>query len=193
MGTREDASPGEAERRSGWFGLPTLEDLQQPIAPAYSVWDRLLHIHDAPLRNLRESFWWFRKTFFTKPPTATPAFLVGMTKPELVAFFGRYYFEPGWELSYHYHGEVVNLRRVEYVEHDRYNWWQVHIRGFLHGNEGIELTAHFETEPSEHPDAHIGLYGIDVERGMADIQDLLDAGGVRYEHLEPIERAGISP
>ena len=107
-----------------------------------------------------------------------------MTKPEVARFFGRHHFDPGWELSYNYHGEVLNLRRVEYVDHERYDWWQVHVRGFRHGEDHIELTAHFETEPSEHPDAHIGLYGLDVDAGMAAIVDVMDDGGIEYEYLE---------
>lgn len=192
MATDDDATPDGSNRRSGWLQLPTIGDLETSFEPAFSVWDRLRHIHEAPLKNLRRSFWWFRKTFFTKQPTATPAYLVEMTKPEVVRFFGRHHFEPGWELSYNYHGEVLNLRRAVHVDDERYPWWQVHIRGFLHDGAGIELTAHFETEPAEHPDAHINLYGLDVEAGMAAIEELMDDGGIDYEYLEPSDRHDIS-
>lgn len=182
----DDEGIDTSSRRGGWLQL-SLPDLGGSIDPAFSVWDRLRHIHEAPLNNLRQSFWWIRKTFFTKPRSETPAYLVERTKPELVAFFGRRHFDPGWELSYNYHGEVLNLRRIEYRDDERFNWWQVHIRGYLHDGGGIELTAHYETAPSEHPDAHIELYGLDVERGMDVIEGILDDGGIDYERLEAEE------
>jgi hypothetical protein len=192
MAADDDAQPEGSNRRSGWLQIQTIGDLETSFEPAFSIWDRLRHIHEAPLKNFRRSFWWFRKTFFTKPPTATPAYLVKMTKPEVVRFFGRHHFEPGWEMSYNYHGEVLNLRRVVHVDHERYTWWQVHIRGFLHGDAGIELTAHYETEPAEHPDANIDLYGLDIETGMEAIEALMDDEGIDYEYLEPDDRTGIS-
>ncbi|WP_265108873.1 hypothetical protein [Halosolutus halophilus] len=155
------------------------------------MYDRLRHIHEAPLKNLRYSFWWIRKTFFTKPRAPTPSYLIDMRKPDIVRLFGRHYFEPGWELSYNYHGEVLNLRRIEYVDDDEYNWWQVHIRGYLH-EEGIELTAHYETEPVQHPDAHIDLHGLDVEQGMAVVGQILNTEGVDYRQLDPEERPELS-
>lgn len=181
-------SQDSERRRSGWF--PSVDDVGASVEPAFSVYDRLRHIHEAPLKNLRRSFWWLRKTFFTKQRTKTPAYLVEMTKPEVVQFFGRHHFEPGWEMSYNYHGEVLNLRRVEYVDDERYNWWQVHVRGFLRGDAGIELAAHYETEPAEHPDAHIRLHGLETERGMAAIRELMDDGGIEYERVEPDARHG---
>lgn len=184
MGVSEPDATDDSARRGGWFQL-SLADLGGPVEPAFSVWDRLRHIHEAPLKNLRRSFWWIRKTFFTKPRSRTPAFLVDLTKPELVEFFGRRHFDPGWELSYNYHGEVLNVRRVEYRDHERFSWWQVHIRGYHHESGGLELTAHYETAPSEHPDAHIDLYGLDVEKGMSIIEGILDEGGIDYEVIQP--------
>lgn len=192
MASRDDARTGASNRRSGWPRLPGVGDIGTSVEPAFSVYDRLRHIHETPLKNLRRSFWWIRKTFFTKPRTDTPAYLVGLTKPEIVRFFGCHHFEPGWEMSYNYHGEVLNLRRVEYVDHERYEWWQVHVRGFLRGEGGIELTAHFETEPAEHPDAHIRRYGLDVGKGMATIREIMDDGRITYEYVEPDERSGTS-
>ncbi|MFW5917994.1 MAG: hypothetical protein ACOCR0_00780 [Haloferacaceae archaeon] len=172
----------------GFVGIAAPE---QPVEVAYSVYDRLRHIHEAPLRNLRHSYWWVRKTFFTQPQSPTPAYLVDRTKPEIVRLFGRRYFEPGWELSYNYHGEVLNLRRVEHVDDGTYEWWQVHIRGFLH-DEGIELTAHYETEPAEHPDAHVRLEGLDIGKGMDVVETILEEEEIEYRRLEPDERPGVT-
>jgi hypothetical protein len=45
------------------------------------------------------------------------------------------------------------------------------------------LAAHFETEPTEHPDAHIELFKLDVERGMATLTQLLDEHELEYNEL----------
>jgi len=175
-----------------WDVLPLGSVTQSQFEPAYTIFDRLRTIHRAPLRNLRHSLWWIRKTFFTRPRSETPAYLVDMTKPEVVRLFGRNHFEPGWELSYNYLGEVLNLRRVEHHDDKPYEWWQVHIRGYLHDDGGIELSAHFETEPSEHPDAHVSMYGLDVEYGMDEIQVIMNEEGVEYTHLSPDEVATVT-
>jgi hypothetical protein len=145
--------------------------------------DRIRHLGDTPLANARRSIWWIRKTFFTKPRSSTPALVVPLSKPEATHLLGRHHFEPGWETSYRYRGEILNLRRAEHVDHSSgLNWWQVHIRGYNHPN-GLELAAHFETEPTEHPDAHIELFKLDVERGMATLTQLLDEHELEYNKL----------
>lgn len=190
MDSGDGPHPEPSNRRRGGLQFLNLQGLRSSAEPAFSAWDRLRHVHEAPLKNLRRSVWWLRKAFFTKPRTETPAYLVGLAEPEVVRLFGTRHFEPGWDLSYNYHGEMLNLRRTEYVDHERYNWWQVHVRGFLHEEGGIELTAHYETEPAEHPDAHVRLYGLDVERGMRTLRNVLDEEGVEYEYLQPEVRTG---
>lgn len=190
MGT-DDRDRHRETRRGGGIPFPSLDDILSPVQPAYSVLDRIRHIHEAPLKNLRRSYWWIRKTFFTRPRSETPAFLVEATKPEIQRLFGRHYFEPNWELSYNYHGEVLNLRRVEFGDDAEYEWWQVHIRGYEHTDSSIELTAHYETEPAEHPDAHIDLHGLDVSHGMDVVEGILESESVPYEYLEPDQRVGI--
>lgn len=137
------------------------------------------------VEQLRRAYWWLRKTFFTREKSDTPYLVVEMTKGEAQEFFGRRYFEPGWELSYSYQNEIVNLRRVEYAHVSAYPdlpWWQVHIRGYRHTDPaGLELTAHFETEPAEHPSEHVAQVGIDVPRGNGILRRILDDAGVEYE------------
>ena len=134
--------------------------------------------------QLFRAYWWIRKTFFTQEKTENPYLVVEMTRAEAQAFFGRRHFEPGWELSYSFRGEILNLRRVEWAhvpEFPDVQWWQVHIRGYRHTDPpGLELTAHFEAEPAEHPSEHIQHVGIDVPRGNGVLRRLLDEGGVDY-------------
>ena len=138
--------------------------------------------------QLFRSYWWLRKTFFTTKKTENPYLVVEMTRQEAREFFGRRHFEPGWELSYSFRGEILNLRRVEWAHVPEYPdipWWQVHIRGYRHDDPpGLELTAHFEAEPAEHPGEHIEHVGIDVPRGNGIMRRILDAGGIDYEQSD---------
>jgi hypothetical protein len=145
---------------------------------------RLRHLPETPLRALKWSFWWLRKTFFSKPKPENPAVVVDMTEGEAEAFLGERFFEPGWEMSYHYHNEIVNVRRVQYVgDHPSgLEWWQTHVRGYAHPS-GLELTAHVEPEPAEHPDAHLDGEFVDVSRGNATLVELLEADGIEFERI----------
>ena len=145
---------------------------------------RLRHLPETPLRALRHSFWWFRKTFFSKPKPENPAVVVEMGEDEAEAFLGEHFFEPGWEMSYHYHNEIVNVRRVRYIgDHPSgLRWWQTHIRGYEHP-DGLELTAHLEPEPAEHPDAHLDGEFIDVHRGNETLVGILEDDGVGFQRI----------
>jgi hypothetical protein len=145
---------------------------------------RLRHLPEKPLRALKWSFWWLRKTFFSKPKPENPAVVVDMDEAGAEAFLGEHFFEPGWEMSYHYHNEIVNVRRVQYVgDHaSGLRWWQTHIRGYDHPG-GLELTAHFEPEPAEHPDAHLDGEFIDVPRGNATLVGILEEEGMAFERI----------
>lgn len=146
---------------------------------------RLGNVLDTPFRNLRFSLWWIRKTFFARPRSDVPAFRVPLGPGEVKELLGRHNFEPGWNTSYYYYDEVLNLRRPEYHDHETgYEWWQVHVRGYDHP-EGVELEAHFETDPSEHPDAHVDLVGLDVERGLRALGSVLAEHDVDYRRVEP--------
>lgn len=96
--------------------------------------------------------------------------------------------EPGWLVSYSYRDEVLNLRRIEHFTHpSRLKWWQVHVRGYNCSGD-TELTAHFEPEPRRQPRAHITLFGLDVDRGMETLLELLKCGRVNYDWLnDPTE------
>jgi hypothetical protein len=158
-----------------------------------SLGERLENLGDVPLKGLRYSIWWIRKTIFVKPPTPGPSVVVNRSAEGTTRLLGRNYFDPGWELSYYFHGEVLNLRRVEYVEDHTtgIEWWQVHVRGYDHP-DGVALTAHFEPEPSEHPNAHVQQVGLDVSHGMTALTDLLEREGISYERGR-IPRSASSP
>ena len=152
--------------------------------------ERIRHLPEGPMKMAKFALWWMRKTVFTKPKPRNPAFFVPMAEKEIVELLGKEYFEPGWEISYSYRNETLNLRRVEYVsDHPLgFEWWQVHVRGYLHGPETgfdeptFELAAHFELEPTEYPRPHVEHVGLEIRRGAETLRDIFDANGVEYEY-----------
>ena len=150
------------------------------------------NLTDTLLRDCRRLLLSARGRFFTRPKPLEPALLVSLSPSEAERLLGECHFAPNWDMSFAYFGEVYNLRRVEYVaDHPSgYEWWQVHVRGYHHP-EGLELTAHFETDPSESPDAHVDRVGIDIDRGLEELESVLEANGVAYRSLEATEVAAL--
>ncbi|WP_255168575.1 hypothetical protein [Natrononativus amylolyticus] len=145
-------------------------------------------VRDALLRELRRIGLSVRGRFFTRPKPPEPSVVVGLEAAAVERLLGEHHFAPNWDMSFAYFGEVCNLRRVEYVaDHPLgYRWWQIHVRGYHHP-DGLELTAHFETDPSESPDAHVDRIGIDIQRGLAELIDLLETNDVSYTREEPAQ------
>lgn len=149
--------------------------------------ERLEHLPEGPLKMGKRILWWLRKTVFTKDKPANPAVFVDLDERAIVEILGQQYFEPGWEISYSYRNESLNLRRVQYVpDHPLgFEWWQVHVRGYEITPNRFELAAHFELEPTEYPSLHVKHVGIDVDRGNEELMRIFDEEGVEYEYLLP--------
>lgn len=143
-------------------------------------------LKDSFLRDSKRLLLSVRGRFFTRPKPVEPAVIVPLSPDEAERVLGERHFAPNWDMSFAYFGEVLNLRRVEYVtDHPSgYEWWQVHVRGYHHP-EGLELTAHFETDPSETPDAHVDRVGIDIDRGLEELVAVLEDTGVSTRSLSP--------
>jgi hypothetical protein len=150
------------------------------------------NLTDTFLRDCQRLLLSARGRFFTRPKPPEPALLVSLAPTDAERLLGEHHFAPNWDMSFAYFGEVCNLRRVTYVaDHPSgYEWWQVHVRGYHHP-EGLELTAHFETDPSESPDAHVDRVGIDINRGLEELRSVLDSNGVSYQALEADEVAAL--
>lgn len=139
---------------------------------------------DLPFRILRGIFRWFRKLCFTRPRPSEQSVIVPQSKEMIVDLLSQNDFVPGWMISYNYSNEILNFRRAERFAHPSgFEWWQVHIRGYAHA-DGIELTAHFEPEPRRHPRAHITLFGLDIDRGMDTLLELLNHHEVEYDWID---------
>ena len=142
-----------------------------------------------PLKSLRGGLWRLRKLCFTRSRSLESSIVVPEPKEAILSLLSRNGFVPGWTVSYNYRDEILNLRRIEHLAHPSgLEWWQIHIRGYDHP-DGIELTAHFEPEPRRHPRAHITLFGLDIDRGMDTLLDLLDRQRIGYNCLSSPDKS----
>jgi hypothetical protein len=121
-------------------------------------------------------FRWFRHTFFKKPKP-DGLFLKVYEDPEtIVQRLGEGPYAPNWEQSYD-KGEDINLADIRY-HNDR--WWQTHVRGWVQ-DDHVEMTAHWELEPTEHWHDHLDGVGFDRVRGLENMKDALDEAELTYE------------
>jgi len=157
--------------------------------------DRIHHLPEGPLKMAEFGLWWIRETVFVKDKPDGPAFFVTLSETGIVELLGGEHFEPNRERSYSYRNETLNLRRVGYVsdhpDYPEFEWWQVHVRGYLHRAGGafeeatFELAPHFELEPTEYLRAQVEHVGLEVDRGAGALMGILEARGVEYEFGYP--------
>lgn len=149
-----------------------------------------MQLVNLPWRAFRGSLYLLRKVYFSVPRPDLRGLLVGnpsgVEQPlvdRIRAVLGDHYFGPNhW--SYHYKGEILNLRRVVHDETrvDGLEYFQDHIRGFPHPG-GLELVAHFEPDPVEHSRAHLSDEYVDWGEGMNRLEAVLEAADEDYDDL----------
>ncbi|MFB6282542.1 MAG: hypothetical protein ABEK59_01215 [Halobacteria archaeon] len=144
-----------------------------------------------PFEWLRAVIRSFRKTFFTKPRPKGEYLVIDPTGNtleynvrSLVALLGSRSYSPNWELSYNRKGESLNLARVVYAKDEDQPdivWWQIHVRGWVQPDGTIELTAHWEPEPTEYSKPHLNGVGFDREKGMDYLKATLTQSDFDFE------------
>jgi hypothetical protein len=114
-----------------------------------------LPLRTLPWRAYRRLFYTLRKRYFTVPRPTKEALQVNTSIDDVRTRLGEESFEPGWPLSYRYHGEDLNARRYFYDPSRDLPHRQLHIRGFELDSGNVELLAHEEPAPKHHPRAHL--------------------------------------
>lgn len=126
-----------------------------------------------------------RKWAYTRPrPTGRYIVISKEDVTDLEAVLGKHSFAPNWEFSYHYKDEDLNQARVIHYDSSEYpelDWWQVHIRGYDHGDEWW-LQYHFEPEPTEHPKKHITGVGVSQPTSVPSVEVVLETNNIPYEY-----------
>lgn len=136
-----------------------------------------------PWPVVRWAFRAARKLFATVEVPEQDHLVTSASIDDLREALGRAHFTNGWELSYHYRGEDLNMRRPEYVDDDPAGrpWYQLHVRGFEHANREVSLFPHLEYEPTEYPELHLHEVNFNVDEALSMLADVLDEAGVDYE------------
>ncbi|WP_435349767.1 hypothetical protein [Haloarchaeobius sp. HRN-SO-5] len=130
-----------------------------------------------PWRALRRLGYIAHRRFFTSPkPPAEHMGTVHGTLAEVRTTLGKQSYEPGWLLSYHYRGEDLNTRRYYYSPGREYPHRQLHVRGWTTDGESIDIDAHDEPSPLQHPKAH--LREIDIDDATDWVTDAYNTTGL---------------
>lgn len=132
-----------------------------------------------PWDTIRSLHRWVRRTFFRHGRCDGAHLHVECDEDTLVRALGERSFAPNWEYSYYSYGEQLNLAHVLYEEEKGVVWWQTHVRAWEH-DDGYDLAAHWEPEPTEHPDEHLDEYYQNKVRGMRQLIYVLNDAGIEY-------------
>ncbi|WP_254535219.1 hypothetical protein [Halomarina litorea] len=144
-----------------------------------------------PWHVIKACLWIARKATSSKPEPDGPYILAECSHELLRKTLGTHHFEPHWELSYSYRGEVENLRRVTWTDDD-YPWFQTHVRSWdvpdgertaTNGGQAIKVRAHWEPESVAHPVAHLDGVGFERTRAMRTLRGILDEAGIPNEFV----------
>lgn len=143
-------------------------------------------LHRTPWHLFRRGHHWLRTRFFSVPRPEHEILVVDIKPDPLRQTLGGdpHNFEPGRWLSYEYQHECVNLRqpvRIDEPEYPDLVWRQLHVRGFEREDGRLDLDAHFEPSPQEHPKAHIQQTALSVHWGRTRLARILDDVGIDYE------------
>jgi len=135
-------------------------------------------LRSLPLRELVRLHRAIRRRYFAVPwPERAPSVVIDHSPAEIDAVLrGQHHFEPGETFSYHYEGELLNLRRPEGVEdvNGRPVQMQGHIRA-RRVDSGWEYVAHVEPDPDGHPRLHLAEVGFRWSRDY--LLAVLDTAG----------------
>lgn len=106
------------------------------------------------LRYIKKAFDYVRSFLFTKNVDDRGIDIVAFVSiEELRDELGDAYFTNGWELSYNYRGEDLNMRRPLRKD-DTYEWYQTHVRAWG-GEWTTRISVHEDLEPTQYPYYHL--------------------------------------
>lgn len=137
-----------------------------------------------PWRMILRIYSIIRSHLFIYRRVETKYFVLDMDVDDVEVLFGKKGFTNDWEFSYKYRGEDMNMRKPFY-KNDEWEWYQLHIRGFVNDESEVEVQGHTELEPTEHPKAHIYDVNLNRREGFEMIKEILDIEGVEYRVVTP--------
>jgi hypothetical protein len=147
---------------------------------------RLYRVTPGLLRSIKRGFNYVRTEYFTRAmPEWRYDMKVEATVDELEAAFGNAHFTNSWEISWHYKGEDLNMRRPKRYD-DEYEWYQTHVRVFEREDGLCEIELHEDLEPTEYPYLHLHPPTDGSQsnrRAFNDVARILENNSVEYEDI----------
>lgn len=135
------------------------------------------------LRGAKRLFGRARQTLFSREASA-PDMRVDCSLDELRRVLGDRYFTNAWELSWHYRGEDLNMRRPKRYDDD-YEWYQTHVRAYERDGT-VLVEMHEDLEPTAYPYYHLHPPEDSMqseERAFMDVTEILANNGIGFETL----------
>lgn len=134
--------------------------------------------------GVKRSFGYARRTLARKS-TDDRDLHVDATIDELRSVLGDVHFTNNWELSWHYRGTDLNMRRPVRND-DKYEWYQLHVRAWSDDSGGCRVLVHYDLEPTEYPYYHLNPpddAALNPVAARRELVSILDANGIAYEVL----------
>lgn len=147
----------------------------------------LYEVSPGLLRKVKRLFGNLRVSLFTKEYDKSRADVKisgDASIRDIEVALGNENFTNAWELSWHYKGEKLNMRRPKRYD-DEYEWYQTHVRAFL-VDDVIHLEVHEDLEPTEYPYYHLHPPEDSSVSDIAAVEDLgvvLNESGIEFETL----------
>lgn len=133
-----------------------------------------LSIRHLPWRSIRRLVYQFREQAFVEEvDPETPPYLASTTDVDVIRSelagvvpvdaepWSGFGFTNGWEISYHYKEEDLNMRLPLFLPGGREadpegrEYYQLHVRGWEMDDGEVVLRMHVELEPTEYPKGHL--------------------------------------
>lgn len=138
-------------------------------------------------RRLKRTYDKLRVLLFTKQVDERDIVVEAhVSLDELRDLLGDAYFTNGWELSYNYKDEDMNMRRPLRKD-DTYEWYQTHVRGWRQDDGPTKLEIHEDLEPTEHPYYHLHPpddANLSENEAIYDVAAILDDAEIDYKILD---------
>jgi hypothetical protein len=134
------------------------------------------------VRLLGKLYMTARGALFTKKMKDAKYLRIDISIANLEMMLREVYYDDWSEFSFHYEGEDLNMRRPFYMDGEQ-NDYQHHIRAWGKDNK-VYLRAHNELCAKDHPVLHLKAKGLNHDKGMADLESLLQTLGIPYDKVK---------
>lgn len=153
------------------------------------------YVKDLPFGEMKRALHFIRRQYFSREAPNPDSLLINEDAEWLSGYLKEnYHFEQVDKYSFHFDGEVVNIRApwgLDYrdIEDADQQQLELHIRMFeLDGDEwDTVVMVHLERSRFQHWAEHINSIGMSWGDGISNTTPILDELGIDYEKMRAAE------